>query len=68
MVARSHPKWGERPMAFVILKVESKGKWSGKNEEFIVELKRHARQKLPGFACPEWVTIVDSLPVSPWFH
>lgn len=51
-------------MAFVILKTESVGKWQGKGNEFEAVLKKHARERLPGFACPEWVTIVDSLPVS----
>lgn len=51
-------------MAFVILKTECKQKWNGKDDAFAVELKKHAKQKLPGFACPEWVKIVDGLPVS----
>jgi len=62
VVARSHPKWGERPMAFVILKPAGQKKWSGRGDEFAAELKRHARGRLPGFACPEWVKIVDDLP------
>ncbi|TCD70256.1 hypothetical protein EIP91_004157 [Steccherinum ochraceum] len=62
VIARAHPKWGERPMAFVILKTECKQKWNGKDDAFAIELKKHAKQKLPGFACPEWVKIVDGLP------
>lgn len=64
VVARPHSRWGERPMAFVILKSEARQKWSGKDDEFSAELKRHARGRLPGFACPEWVKVVDDLPVS----
>ncbi|KAI0072767.1 acetyl-CoA synthetase-like protein [Panus rudis PR-1116 ss-1] len=62
VVARPHPKWGERPMAFVILKPQAIAKWSGKHIEFETDLKRHARTRLPGFACPEWVKVVDELP------
>ncbi|KAH7883728.1 acetyl-CoA synthetase-like protein [Phlebopus sp. FC_14] len=62
VVARPHSKWGERPMAFVILRPEYASKWTGNHDAFTVELKRHARTLLPGFACPEWVQIVDELP------
>ena len=64
VVARPHPKWGERPMAFVILKTQVAAKWKGKDAEFETELKRHAKTRLPGFACPEWVKVVEELPVS----
>ena len=37
--------------------------WAGNHGGFEVELKRHARKLLPGFACPEWVQVVDKLPV-----
>ena len=63
VVAREHPKWGERPMAFVILHVESAKRWAGKQVEFALELKAHARGRLPGFAVPEWVAVVEELPV-----
>ena len=63
VVAREHPKWGERPMAFVILHVESAKRWADKLVEFAVELKAHARERLPGFALPEWVAVVEELPV-----
>jgi hypothetical protein len=63
VVARPHPKWGERPMAFVILKTDAATKWAGRHDDFGVELKRHARSRLPGFACPEWVKVVNELPV-----
>ncbi|KAJ6519629.1 acetyl-CoA synthetase-like protein [Mycena sanguinolenta] len=62
VVARSHPKWGERPYAFVILKPKSKAKWKNRHSQFEQELKTHAKSKLPGFACPEWVQVVDELP------
>ena len=64
VVARPHPRWGERAMAFIILKKDAAQKWQGKHEEFAVELKKHARSRLPGFACPEWVQVVEELPVS----
>ena len=40
-----------------------KGKWKGREGEFERELIRHARTGLPGFATPEWVVIVEELPV-----
>jgi len=64
VVARSHPKWGERPMAFVILHKHHIETWEGMHDKFTQELKRHAKARLPGFACPEWVQIVEDLPVS----
>ncbi|KAF4605358.1 hypothetical protein EYR40_004142 [Pleurotus pulmonarius] len=62
VVARSHPKWGERPMAFVILHPQHAEKWAGRHAEFERDLKEHAKQRLPGFACPEWVEVVPDLP------
>lgn len=62
VVARKHDKWGERAMAWVILRPSSKDKWEGKGKEFEEDLIRFAKQKLPGFACPEWVYIVTELP------
>ncbi|KAF8640479.1 hypothetical protein AX17_000142 [Amanita inopinata Kibby_2008] len=62
VVARQHPKWGERPMAFVILHPQHAAHWAGRHREFEQELKKHARERLPGFACPEWVSVVPELP------
>ncbi|RDX46893.1 AMP-dependent synthetase and ligase [Lentinus brumalis] len=62
VVARSHPKWGERPMAFVILHPQRAAKWAGRHGAFEQDLKAHARKRLPGFACPEWVSVVQELP------
>ncbi|KAF8446086.1 acetyl-CoA synthetase-like protein [Boletus edulis BED1] len=62
VVARPHPKWDERPMAFVILRPQYVQTWAGNHAAFEVELKRHARTRLPGFASPEWVQVVDKLP------
>lgn len=62
VVARPHVIWGERPMAFVILRPEFVSKWATDHVGFEVELKRHARERLPGFACPEWVQVVEELP------
>ncbi|KAK7058827.1 hypothetical protein VNI00_001451 [Paramarasmius palmivorus] len=62
VVARIHPKWGERPMAFVILHPQHVDKWAGKHKEFERDLIRHAKTRLPGFACPEWVEVVPELP------
>ncbi|KAF8506944.1 acetyl-CoA synthetase-like protein [Russula emetica] len=62
VVGREHPTWGERPMAYVILHTESARRWAGKHAEFSSVLKAHARQRLSGFATPEWVVIVEELP------
>ncbi|KAI1783993.1 AMP-dependent synthetase and ligase [Ganoderma leucocontextum] len=62
VIARSHPKWGERAMAFVILHPQKGDKWAGRHAEFEKDLKAHARKRLPGFACPEWVAVVPELP------
>jgi len=62
VVARGHPKWGERPMAFVTLHPSKAPKWENRHREFELDLKAHARRKLPGFATPEWVLVVSDLP------
>jgi len=62
VVARPHPKWGERAMAFVLLRPQVRSKWQDKHGQFEVELKKFARTKLPGFACPEWVRVMEELP------
>jgi acyl-CoA synthetase (AMP-forming)/AMP-acid ligase II len=63
VVARSHPKWGERPHAFVILHPQHVKTWSQKPPSaFADDLKKHAKTVLPGFACPEWVDVVPELP------
>lgn len=53
-------------MAFVILHAESARHWAGKHPEFSLALKAHARERLSGFATPEWVVIVEELPVCPF--
>jgi len=62
VVARNHVKWGERAHAFVVLKSHSVTKWKGRHDKFGEELKAHAKTRLPGFACPEWVQVVQELP------
>ncbi|EIW86577.1 acetyl-CoA synthetase-like protein [Coniophora puteana RWD-64-598 SS2] len=62
VVARAHEKWGERPMAFAILHPERSSKWEGNHDAFVADLKKHARTRLPGFATPEWVEVVQELP------
>ena len=63
VVARNHIKWGERPMAFVVLHPQQVSSWKGRHNDFAKELKAHAKERLPGFACPEWVEVVQELPV-----
>jgi acyl-coenzyme A synthetase/AMP-(fatty) acid ligase len=54
-------------MAFVMLRPHASSKWKGKDGQFEVELKKFGRDKLPGFACPEWVQVVEELPVGLFF-
>ncbi|EJD47843.1 acetyl-CoA synthetase-like protein [Auricularia subglabra TFB-10046 SS5] len=56
VVARPHSRWGERPMAFAVLRPGMSG------DGFEARLKAFAKERLPGFACPEWVRVVDALP------
>ena len=46
-MARSHPKWGERPMAFVILHPQKADKWAGRHAEFEKDLKEHGDKVSP---------------------
>ncbi|KAJ3517367.1 hypothetical protein NLJ89_g536 [Agrocybe chaxingu] len=62
VVARNHIRWGERPMAFVVLHPQHAAKWKGRHHEFGKDMKEHAKKRLPGFACPEWVEVVPELP------
>ena len=53
-------------MAFVDLHLHSpfhpKQKKASSHEEFEGHLKKFSTKKLPGFARPEWVMVVDELP------
>jgi len=51
-------------MAFVVLHPQHADKWKGRHRLFEKDLKEHAKERLPGFACPEWVEVVPELPVS----
>lgn len=62
VIARAHPRWGERAMAFVVLRPAAVSRWAGREGAFGDALKTHARARLPGFACPEWVSVVSELP------
>ena len=55
-------------MAFVVLHPGHVSKWKGRHAEFERDLKGHAKNRLPGFACPEWVQVVPELPVSFCLH
>ena len=50
-------------MAFVTLHADAIKKWKGRHHEFADVLKKYGRTRLPGFANPEWVKVVDDLPV-----
>lgn len=58
-IARPHEKWGERPHAYVVLK--DSASWHGRHVAFEQELKKFSKGKLPGFATPEWVEVVEAL-------
>jgi hypothetical protein len=49
-------------MAFVILHAHATESWEGREGAFEKALKEYSRSKLPGFARPEWVRVVDVLP------
>jgi len=53
-------------MAYVILRPESAQRWDGKHAEFSSTLRAYARERLPGFATPEWIVVVEELPVCPF--
>jgi hypothetical protein len=55
-------------MAYVILYAESARRWAGKHAEFSSALRAYARGRLPGFATPEWVVVVEELPVRPFIY
>lgn len=54
-------------MAFVILHPSKAKGWAGRGSDFTISLKVHAKKTLPGFATPEWVEVVEELPVSERF-
>ncbi|KAG8884140.1 hypothetical protein FRB97_005123 [Tulasnella sp. 331] len=62
VVARDHSKWGERAHAFVVLHPSAVDKHAGSTTSFEESLKGHAKERLPGFARPEWVEVVVDLP------
>eukprot|EP01117_Protostelium_nocturnum_P017314 TRINITY_DN7031_c0_g1_i1.p1 TRINITY_DN7031_c0_g1~~TRINITY_DN7031_c0_g1_i1.p1 ORF type:complete len:605 (+),score=232.85 TRINITY_DN7031_c0_g1_i1:42-1856(+) len=62
VVARIDTQWGERPMAYVLLKEDQRKKWRGKEQKFEEELKAFSRKVLSGFKRPHWVKVVDQLP------
>lgn len=43
VIARPHPRWGERPMAFVILQPAAVKKWSRRHDDFEKDLKAHTK-------------------------
>ena len=53
VVARPSEKWGERPVAFVVLSDPSVS---------TEELKTYCRERLAHFKCPDDISIVDDLP------
>ncbi|KAJ8549799.1 hypothetical protein K7X08_033506 [Anisodus acutangulus] len=54
VVAMPHPRWGESPCAFVILRKNSNFKES--------DIIAHCRKNLPGFMVPKKVQFVEELP------
>ena len=54
VVGMTHPRWGEAPHAFVVLKAGA--------ATTEAELRAFAREKLAHFKVPQWVTFTDELP------
>jgi fatty-acyl-CoA synthase len=54
VVGMPHPRWGEAPHAFVVLKTGAVATEA--------ELRRFARDNLAHFKVPQWVTFVKELP------
>lgn len=54
VVGMPHPKWGERPKAYVVLRPESL--------VTEVDLLTHTRYLIAAFKVPDYVTFVDALP------
>ena len=52
MIGVPHEKWGERPLAVVVLRAAAEAG----------ELIAYARGNLATYKCPEWVRVVDLLP------
>ena len=57
MVARPDPRWGERPVAVVVLK-------PGASLD-LAALQAHCRTRLAGFKLPKELHLVDALPRNP---
>lgn len=49
-------------MAFVVLHLEALKNYGHDLVEFERSLIAHAKERLPGFARPEWIKVVDELP------
>jgi acyl-coenzyme A synthetase/AMP-(fatty) acid ligase len=64
VVARPHEKWGERPMAFVVIKEVSKARCKADPLGLEKSIKLHVRKSLAGLAVPEWIEFVEDLPKS----
>lgn len=56
VVARPHPKWGERGHAFVVLKPDRE------SPPTVEEIKQFCKGRMSGFAVPEWIDFVTELP------
>jgi len=54
VVGVAHPKWGEAPHAFIILRVGSSATEA--------EIKQFVRDNMAHFKTPQWVTFVSELP------
>ncbi|KAG8949642.1 hypothetical protein FRC04_008388 [Tulasnella sp. 424] len=62
VVARPHPRWGERAIAFVGFHLDSAKKYEEDVIKFVESLAKHAKKRLPVFAKPEWVEVFEALP------
>lgn len=66
LVARPHPKWGERGHAFIVLTDQARQEYPVNDEAKVrqleEEIRKYAKSRMSGFAVPEWVQVVQELP------
>ena len=63
VVARPHPKWAESGHAFIVLNSRALKRYQkGQDQEWHASFKTHCKEKMSGFAVPQWFEIVEELP------
>jgi fatty-acyl-CoA synthase len=66
VVAMPHPRWGEVPRAFVVLRPGQDTQGTQGTEQVTAEaLIAHCRERLAGFKTPKEIVFLDALPRNP---